>query len=107
MNPVSGLPEVTLISVEQEKKIGEEEAKKVEVPSLHLGMARPSVTARIDRAPLLILVHQSLLVFSLRQGQSCWSECGRLQPRCASKWESKWEMETILWLHILRNLAQP
>ena len=30
MNPVSGLPEVTLISVEQEKKIGEEEAKKVE-----------------------------------------------------------------------------
>ena len=31
INPVSGLPEVTLISVEQEKKIGEEEAKKVEV----------------------------------------------------------------------------
>jgi len=30
MNPVSGLPEVTLISVEQEKKIGAEEAKKVE-----------------------------------------------------------------------------
>jgi len=30
INPVSGLPEVTLISVEQEKKIGEEEAKKVE-----------------------------------------------------------------------------
>ncbi|HYM87478.1 MAG TPA: M48 family metalloprotease [Nitrospiraceae bacterium] len=30
MNPVSGRPEVTLISVEQEKKIGEEEAKKVE-----------------------------------------------------------------------------
>ncbi len=31
MNPVSGLPEVTLLSVEQEKKIGAEEAKKVEV----------------------------------------------------------------------------
>jgi predicted Zn-dependent protease len=30
MNPVSGLPEVTLITVEQEKKIGAEEAKKVE-----------------------------------------------------------------------------
>ena len=30
MNPVSGLPEVTLVSVEQEKKIGAEEAKKVE-----------------------------------------------------------------------------
>lgn len=30
VNPVSGRPEVTLISVEQEKKIGEEEAKKVE-----------------------------------------------------------------------------
>jgi predicted Zn-dependent protease len=30
MNPVSGRPEVTLISVEQEKKIGEEEAKKIE-----------------------------------------------------------------------------
>ena len=30
MNPVSGRPEVTLISVEQEKKIGAEEAKKVE-----------------------------------------------------------------------------
>ena len=30
MNPVSGLPEVTLLSVEQEKKIGAEEAKKVE-----------------------------------------------------------------------------
>ena len=30
MNPVSGHPEVTLISVEQEKKIGAEEAKKVE-----------------------------------------------------------------------------
>ncbi|HEX5550311.1 MAG TPA: M48 family metallopeptidase, partial [Nitrospira sp.] len=30
VNPVSKLPEVTLITVEQEKKIGEEEAKKVE-----------------------------------------------------------------------------
>ena len=30
INPVSKLPEVTLITVEQEKKIGEEEAKKVE-----------------------------------------------------------------------------
>lgn len=30
INPVSGLPEMTLISAEQEKKIGEEEAKKVE-----------------------------------------------------------------------------
>src|SRR5688572_14030763 len=30
MNPVSGLPEVTLVSVEQEKKIGAEEAKKIE-----------------------------------------------------------------------------
>ena len=30
INPVSGLPEVTLISAEQEKKIGAEEAKKVE-----------------------------------------------------------------------------
>jgi len=30
INPVSGLPEVTLISVEQEKMIGAEEAKKVE-----------------------------------------------------------------------------
>lgn len=30
INPVSNLPEVTLITVEQEKKIGEEEAKKVE-----------------------------------------------------------------------------
>lgn len=30
VNPVSGRPEVTLISVEQEKKMGEEEAKKVE-----------------------------------------------------------------------------
>ncbi len=30
INPVSGMPEVTLISVEQEKKIGAEEAKKVE-----------------------------------------------------------------------------
>ena len=31
MNPVSGLPEVTLLTVEQEKQIGAEEAKKVEV----------------------------------------------------------------------------
>ena len=30
INPVSKLPEVTLITVEQEKKIGEEESKKVE-----------------------------------------------------------------------------
>ena len=30
VNPVSKLPEVTLITVEQEKKIGEEESKKVE-----------------------------------------------------------------------------
>jgi predicted Zn-dependent protease len=30
INPVSNLPEVTLLTVEQEKKIGEEEAKKVE-----------------------------------------------------------------------------
>ena len=30
VNPVSGLPEVTLLTVEQEKKIGAEEAKKVE-----------------------------------------------------------------------------
>jgi len=30
INPVSGLPEMTLISAEGEKKIGEEEAKKVE-----------------------------------------------------------------------------
>lgn len=30
VNPVSGMPEVTLISAEQEKKIGAEEAKKVE-----------------------------------------------------------------------------
>ncbi len=30
INPVSNLPEVTLITVEQEKKIGEEESKKVE-----------------------------------------------------------------------------
>jgi len=30
INPVSNLPEVTLVTVEQEKKIGEEEAKKVE-----------------------------------------------------------------------------
>ena len=30
MNPVSGLPEVSLISAEQEKQIGAEEAKKVE-----------------------------------------------------------------------------
>ena len=30
MNPVSGMPEVTLVSVEQEKEIGAEEAKKVE-----------------------------------------------------------------------------
>ena len=30
MNPVSGRPEVTLLSVEQENKIGAEEAKKVE-----------------------------------------------------------------------------
>ncbi len=30
MNPVSGRPEVALVSVEQEKKIGAEEAKKVE-----------------------------------------------------------------------------
>src|SRR5215510_4440657 len=31
MNPVSGLPEVTLLTVEQEKQIGAEEAKKVEM----------------------------------------------------------------------------
>jgi len=31
MNPVSGMPEVTLVSVEQEKQIGAEEAKKVEM----------------------------------------------------------------------------
>lgn len=30
MNPVSGMPELALVSVAQEKKIGEEEAKKVE-----------------------------------------------------------------------------
>jgi len=30
VNPVSKMPEVTLVTVEQEKKIGEEEAKKVE-----------------------------------------------------------------------------
>ena len=30
MNPVSGRPESTLVSTEQEKKIGTEEAKKVE-----------------------------------------------------------------------------
>ena len=30
INPVSGLPELTLISAEGENKIGEEEAKKVE-----------------------------------------------------------------------------
>ena len=30
INPVSGLPEVTLVSAEQEKRIGAEEAKKVE-----------------------------------------------------------------------------
>jgi len=30
VNPVSGVPELTLISAEQEKKIGSEEAKKVE-----------------------------------------------------------------------------
>ena len=30
INPVSKMPEVTLLTVEQEKKIGEEEAKKVE-----------------------------------------------------------------------------
>ncbi len=30
MNPVSGMPELALVSVEQEKKIGAEEAKKVE-----------------------------------------------------------------------------
>ncbi|HTK88084.1 MAG TPA: hypothetical protein VL329_10145, partial [Nitrospiraceae bacterium] len=30
INPVSNMPEVTLLTVEQEKKIGEEEAKKVD-----------------------------------------------------------------------------
>ncbi|HEY7366185.1 MAG TPA: peptidase M48, partial [Methylomirabilota bacterium] len=29
-NPVTGWPEFTLVSVEQEKQLGEEEAKKVE-----------------------------------------------------------------------------
>ena len=29
-NPVSGMPEIMLVSVEQEKKLGAEEAKKVE-----------------------------------------------------------------------------
>ena len=29
INPVSNMPEVTLLTVEQEKKIGEDEAKKV------------------------------------------------------------------------------
>ncbi len=35
MNPVSGMPELALISVEQEKKIGAEEAKKVQE---HMGL---------------------------------------------------------------------
>src|SRR6185503_6909878 len=30
INPVSNMPEVTLMTVEQEKKLGEEEAKKVD-----------------------------------------------------------------------------
>jgi hypothetical protein len=30
INPVSNMPEVTLLTVEQEKKMGEEEAKKVD-----------------------------------------------------------------------------
>jgi len=46
MNPVSGRPEMTLISVEQEKKIGSEEAKKVEE---QMGLAdTPSFTPYLE-----------------------------------------------------------
>ena len=46
MNPVSGMPEVTLISVEQEKKIGAEEAKKVQD---HMGLLdERALTAYLD-----------------------------------------------------------
>jgi predicted Zn-dependent protease len=46
MNPVSGLPEVALVSEEQEKKIGAEEAKKVEEGMGILDV--PKLTAYLD-----------------------------------------------------------
>ena len=46
INPVSKLPEVTLITVEQEKKIGEEESKKVEQEMGLLGDA--ALTGYVD-----------------------------------------------------------
>ncbi len=46
INPVSNLPEVTLITVEQEKKIGGEEAKKVEQ---EMGLLDdPALTSYVD-----------------------------------------------------------
>ncbi len=46
INPVSNLPEVTLLTVEQEKKIGEEEAKKVDQ---EMGLlADDALTAYVD-----------------------------------------------------------
>ena len=46
INPVSKLPEVTLMTVEQEKKLGEEEAKKVDQ---EMGLLNePALTAYVD-----------------------------------------------------------
>src|SRR5690242_5495631 len=46
INPVSNMPEVTLMTVEQEKKLGEEEAKKVEQ---QMGLlADDGLTAYVD-----------------------------------------------------------
>lgn len=63
MNPVSGLPEVTLLTVEQEKKIGAEEAKKVEA---EMGLIEDA-----QFLPYLDALGQRLAKESPRQDVTC------------------------------------
>jgi len=60
VNPVSGLPELTLISAEQERQIGAEEAKKVEA---EMGFADDSTFT-----PYLDTLGQRLAEYSPRKG---------------------------------------